>query len=75
MVVSKILDADWFHIPMGHDQKFPVSCRSRQALAIHWVADLLLFLGHSSSFGSPFCPQEKVKGVGNITFIDPWCLL
>ena len=71
MVVSKIFEADWFHLPMGHDQKFPVSYRSRQGLAVHWVADLLLFPGRSSIFGSPFCSQQKVTGLDNTIPIDP----
>ena len=66
------IEAEAFHLPIGgHDQKFPVICLSHQVLAIHRAADLLHFPSLSSYFGRPFCPQEKVKGVGNTISIDP----
>ena len=40
MVVSKVFGADRFHLPKGYGQKFPVSCLSRQGLAIHWSVKL-----------------------------------
>jgi hypothetical protein len=69
MVVSKVFGADWFHLPMGHGQNFPVICVSHQGWAIHWAADLQ-FPGLSGCVVHPLFPQEKVKGVGNTISIN-----
>jgi hypothetical protein len=68
---AKAFEAESFHLPMAHGQNFPVICLSHHGWAIHWAADLLLFLGVASCSGHPFCPQEKVTGLVNTISIDP----
>lgn len=68
---AKAFEAESFHLPMGHGQKFPVICLSLQGWANFWAADLLLFPGVASCSGRSFCPQEKFNGLVDTISIDP----
>lgn len=63
MVVSKLFEDNFFHLPMGRGQRFLLSYVSRQGWARHWAAGPQF---PSSCFELPFYPQKKVKCVGSI---------